>query len=236
LKSFEFRESDFHDLENYFEGSISKYQIGDNTNFNLPFQKFSEIRKLIFRNLVSILIFILNSLILIIQMKNDKSLLNLEKVLESFSTDERILNKFKFKPNMDVSEIKKDSSSLGNFKEFLQKFKKSNDELLNDQKALKELNIETQEENTKERKRDKTYIQMNLGLGILEQKEKDEIEKDNGKDLLYKIISSKKDEPTEEFINPIYDNQLDQKIINFLLQNKTKKRRRIHFIKKNSLY
>ena len=51
-------------------------------------------------------------------MKNDKSLLNLEKVLESSSTEERILNKFKFKPKMDLSEIKKDSSCLGNFKEF----------------------------------------------------------------------------------------------------------------------
>ena len=122
-------------------------------------------------------------------MKNDKSLLNLEKVLESSSTDERILNKFKFKPKMDASDIKKDSSSLGNFKEFLQKFKKSNDELLNDHKALKELNIETEEDNTKERKTDKNYIQMNLGLGIFEKKEKSESEKDNGKDLLNKKLS-----------------------------------------------
>jgi hypothetical protein len=164
-------------------------------------------------------------------MKNDKSLLNLEKVLDSSSTEERIFNKFKFKPKMDVSEFKKGNASLGNFKEFLQNFKKSNDELLNDQKALKELNIETEEESPLNTK-DKKYIQMNLGLGILEQKQENlETKKNVKNDLLNKIIESKKEQPKDDFINPHFDNQLDQQIINFLLQNKTKKRRRIHFLK-----
>lgn len=168
-------------------------------------------------------------------MKNDKSLLNLEKKLENSSTQERILSKFKFKPNMDVSDIKGGSSNLGNLKEFLQNFKKSNDELLNDQNALKESNIEIHNDHSSKDK-DKKYIQMNLGLGILEHKPEnieDKKEKDKN-NLLTKIISIKNDNSSDDFTSPFFASELDQQILQFLIKNskKPKRRRRIHLIKK----
>ncbi len=173
-------------------------------------------------------------------MKNDKSLLSLEKKLENSSTEERILTKFKFKPDFDVSDLKKGSSStLGNIQEFLQNFKKSNDELLSDNKALQQFNIEIKEESN-DSKKDKQYIQLNLGLGILEPKENNKEKEENKDNVLKKVIASKNQELQDDFTSPYFDNDMDQQIIKFLLENKNKSKslrkkkitNRIHFIKK----
>jgi hypothetical protein len=137
-------------------------------------------------------------------MKKSNELLNLEKKLENNTQHEIILNKFKFnKP--EIGKIQK-SGLFDNLGKFVNEFKQSNEELLNDPDKAKLLDIE----NEKINKRNK-YIEMNLGLGVLEAKPED--------DVLNNVINEEN----------IYAGE--KEIIDFLLSKKNQ-RKRIHKVKK----
>ena len=102
-------------------------------------------------------------------MKKSNDLLNLEKKLE-YSSDDIVMNKFKFnKPDIQNSTINK--NLLQNLSNFMETFKQSNEELLNNPESIKQLTIETGLEN----KYKTQYIEMNLGLGVLDVKPKEDV-------------------------------------------------------------
>jgi hypothetical protein len=152
-------------------------------------------------------------------MKRSNDLLKLEKKLENNSYEEIVLSKFKcLKPEISNDGLAPNKSFLENIGNFVNQFKKSNDELLNDPEKLKELDIEN---NTIDKK--KKYIELNLGLGVLE--EKNTADKSN---VLLNVINEKND----EFNVDIGEKEL----MEFILKNNKstgKSRRRIRKIKKS---
>jgi hypothetical protein len=143
-------------------------------------------------------------------MKKSNELLNLEKRLENNTQHEIILNKFKFnKPDIS-NQNTGNNDFLTNIGRFINELKKSNDEILNDPEKSKNLDIEDCKV-----KKNRKYIEMNLGLGVLEVK-KDE------NDLLGNVIHTKNDD--------IQVDLGDKELIEFLYGKD--KRKRIHKIKK----
>jgi hypothetical protein len=154
-------------------------------------------------------------------MKRSNDLLKLEKKLETASYDEIVLNKFKcLKPEISNTSLTSNKSFLNNIGSFIDQFKKSNDEILNDPDKVKSLAIE---DNCFDKK--KNYIELNLGLGVLEVKDKCDDE-----NLLTKVINNQNDN---------LDIDIGEKeLMDFILKNNKGRigenisRKRIHKLKK----
>src|SRR5690348_10548787 len=102
--------------------------------------------------------------------KIDNSLLSLEKKLETYSTDDIIINKFKLKPEINKNDLTKGKDVLNKYERFLDVFKQSTNDLLTDEVKLKEVNIENEIFENAGGQKYKNFVKMNLGLGILESK------------------------------------------------------------------
>ena len=133
--------------------------------------------------------------------KRDNSLLDLEKKIENYNEKEHILNKMKFnKPNMNMNNLN-NKFNKDNLLSFLNNFKKENEKIINDpdkkkyiieggekdnieeeeeeeeEDEIKNINInldenDDNEENKKNKKNKKETIELDLLMGILEQKKK----------------------------------------------------------------
>ena len=135
-------------------------------------------------------------------MNKDDSLLKLEKKLEEHDEKEIILNKFKLKPNMKMDNSRKINKE--GLMDFLNKFKKSNDEIDKDNDK-KKYNIELDEndninedydnEKNKYKKEKESQIELDLLLGIIEQKKEKKLQP---KDI---INLNNIEEGTDEIIN-----------------------------------
>ncbi len=80
-------------------------------------------------------------------MKKSSELLNLESKLDKFDDKQRVLNKFLLKPNMKLDGTQK-SSLLKTIPDFINNFKKNNQELLSDPKMVEKANIENKKTNS----------------------------------------------------------------------------------------
>jgi len=80
-------------------------------------------------------------------MKKSSELLNLENKLDKFDDKQRVLNKFLLKPNMKLDGTQK-SSLLKTIPDFINNFKKNNQELLSDPKMVEKANIENKKTNS----------------------------------------------------------------------------------------
>ena len=80
-------------------------------------------------------------------MKKSSELLNLESKLDKFDDKQRVLNKFLLKPNMKLDGTQK-SSLLKTLPDFINNFKKNNQELLSDPKMVEKANIENKKTNS----------------------------------------------------------------------------------------
>ena len=145
-------------------------------------------------------------------MKKSNDLINLEKKLENPNFD--ILHKFKFnKPDIQNTVI--DKYLFQNLSNFIETFKQSNEELLNNPDTIKNITIESELEN----KYKTQYIEMNLGLGVLDIEPKENV--------LTNVINTKNGEDDENI--DIGNSEL----VKFLLDtNKNGKKKRINKIKK----
>jgi len=172
------------------------------------------------------------------KINKDNSLLMLEKKLENSSTEERVLNKFKFKPQIDKSLISDGKSLIGNLDSFLRKFKESTDQLVNDPKLIEEKNIENSIGGNSKKS---NLVEMNLALGILDIKNINEnshefkLAENKDNNILNNIIDYKKENVTDEYDHPLLNDELDKGILEFLTNNSKNisSRRRIRKIKKN---
>ena len=157
--------------------------------------------------------------------KRDKSLLDLENKIGKNNEKENILKNMRInKPNMKMDLLNNNKFNKGNLLSFLDKFKKENEKILNDDNKLKYniennpqeeeesdeennnnnmINLDENEENENKEKektnnnnKKGTKIEMDLLMGILEQQKKKEISIEN-------IIQSKKNENLndEDIIN-----------------------------------
>ena len=178
--------------------------------------------------------------------KRDKSLLDLENKIGKNNEKENILKNMRInKPNMKIDLLNNNKFNKGNLLSFLDKFKKENEKILNDDNKLKYniennpqeeeesneennnnnvINLDENEENeNKEKEKSNnnnnkkgTKIEMNLLMGILEQQKKKEISIDN-------IIEYKKNENLlndEDIINKDNKEKVEKEIINFLMNEK----------------
>ena len=174
--------------------------------------------------------------------KRDKSLLDLENKIGKNNEKEKVLkNMLINKPNMKIDLLNTNKFNKGNLLSFLDKFKKENEKILNDDNKLKYniennpqeegeesdeenninnnvINLDENEENKKEKQNNNkkgTKIEMDLLMGILEQQKKKEISIEN-------IIQSKKNENVndEDIINADNKEKGEKEIINFLLNKK----------------
>ena len=145
-------------------------------------------------------------------MNKSNDLLNLEKKLENNTSQDLILNKFKFnKPEIGNSKI--NTNLMTNVSSFLQKFKASNDELLNNPENVEKASIESElnKYNTK-------YIEMNLGLGVLDIKPQEE---------LYTNTINNLNGNTDQ------DVQMGtEELLNFIMEAQKKPKKRLRKIKK----
>lgn len=174
------------------------------------------------------------------QKKSDNSLLFLEKKLENGSTDEIILNKFKLKPNIGA-DSHKGKEFIKNIASFLDDFKKSTDELVNNPELVEKNNIENKESKVSQDSKNNKFVKMNLALGVLDLKEKegemdiDQIEQ--GEEILKNIIQMKNSannvSQEDESMNMIVNDQMDLNILEFLSHNKKKKNKKLGKVKKN---
>ena len=147
-------------------------------------------------------------------MNKDNSLLKLEKKLENNNEKDIILNKFKLKPNMKI-EKNNENLKKENLLKFLNEFKKSNDKIT---KNKKKYNIEINEN----KKND--IIEIDLALGILEHKNKKDIE-------IKDIIKEYKKDIDIDYSNINNDikknislNEEEQNLLNFIMnKNENKK-------------
>lgn len=175
--------------------------------------------------------------------KIDNSLLSLEKKLDNGSTNEIILNKFKLKPEFDLGEIHKAKDYKNKLNSFLSEFKKSTEELLNNPEMIESKKIEDGKLNDRKKQdsclpKENKFIKMDLALGVLDLKQKEENENLDKKDssglgLLNNIIQHKSNN-IELDQHPILNQQADTEILKFLMSNSKKpkrERRRIHLIK-----
>ena len=177
--------------------------------------------------------------------KRDKSLLDLENKIGKNNEKENILKNMRInKPNMKMDLLNNNKFNKGNLLSFLDKFKKENEKILNDDNKLKYniennpqeeeesdeennnnnvINLDENEENeNKEKEKSNninkkgTKIEMDLLMGILEQQKKKEISIDN-------IIEYKKNENLlndEDIINKDNKEKVEKEIINFLKNEK----------------
>ena len=177
--------------------------------------------------------------------KRDKSLLDLENKIGKNNEKENILKNMRInKPNMKMDLLNNNKFNKGNLLSFLDKLKKENEKILNDDNKLKYniennpqeeeesdeennnnnvINLDENEENeNKEKEKSNnnnkkgTKIEMDLLMGILEQQKKKEISIDN-------IIEYKKNENllnAEDIINKDKKETVEKEIINFLKNEK----------------
>ena len=172
--------------------------------------------------------------------KRDNSLLDLENKIGNFNEKENILKNFRInKPNMNMNLFSNNKFSKENLLSFLDKFKKENEKIINDEnknkynieneeideeveneeenEMNKEINLDEDKEdennnkqkNKKKKKGEK--IEFDLLMGILEQQKKKEISIEN-------IIENKKNENLKER-NILEDKDREEgekEIINFL--------------------
>ena len=173
--------------------------------------------------------------------KRDNSLLDLENKIGNFNEKENILKNFRInKPNMNMNQFSNNKFSKENLLSFLDKFKKENEKIMNDENKIKyniekeeideeeeeneeenemnkEINLDEDKEdennnNQKNKKKKKgEKIEFDLLMGILEQQKKKEISIEN-------IIENKKNENLKER-NILEDKDREEgekEIINFL--------------------
>ena len=176
--------------------------------------------------------------------KRDKSLLDLENKIGKNNEKENILKNMRInKPNMKMDLLNNNKFNKGNLLSFLDKFKKENEKILNDDNKLKYniennpkeeeeesdeenninnkvINLDENEENKKEKRTNNkkgTKIEMDLLMGILEQQKKKEISIDD-------IIEYKKNEnllnDDNDIINKDNKEKGEKEIINFLINEK----------------
>ena len=137
--------------------------------------------------------------------KRDKSLLDLENKIGNFNEKENVLKNMRInKPNMNMNQFNNNNKfSKENLLSFLDKFKKENEKIMNDENKMKynieneqqdEEDEESEEENINEginldedkedkkiknKKKKGEKIEMDLLMGILEQQKKKEITIEN---------------------------------------------------------
>ena len=172
--------------------------------------------------------------------KRDNSLLDLENKIGNFNEKENILKNFRInKPNMNMNQFSNNKFSKENLLSFLDKFKKENEKIINDEnknkynieneeideeveneeenEMNKEINLDEDkedEDNNKQKNKKKKKgekIEFDLLMGILEQQKKKEISIEN-------IIENKKNENLKER-NILEDKDREEgekEIINFL--------------------
>ena len=176
--------------------------------------------------------------------KRDNSLLDLENKIGNFNEKENILKNFRInKPNMNMNLFSNNKFSKENLLSFLDKFKKENEKIMNDENKIKyniekeeideeeeedeeenemnkEINLDEDKEdennnNQKNKKKKKgEKIELDLLMGILEQQNKKEISIEN-------IIENKKNANIKEEskLSDKNKEEGEKEIINFL-QNK----------------
>jgi O-phosphoseryl-tRNA(Cys) synthetase len=145
-------------------------------------------------------------------MNKSNDLLNLEKRLENNTSQDLVLNKFKFnKP--EISNTKTNPNLLTNVSSFLEKLKASNDELLNNPQNIEKASIESDLNKYKSK-----YIEMNLGLGVLDIKPKEEI---------YTNVINNLNGNAEEDVQ-----MSTEELLNFIMDAKKKPKKRLRKIKK----
>ena len=175
--------------------------------------------------------------------KRDKSLLSLENKIGNFNEKENILKNFRInKPNMNMNQFSNNKFNKENLLSFLDKFKKENEKIMNDENKIKyniekeeiveeeeneeenemnkEINLDEDKEdennnNQKNKKKKKgEKIELDLLMGILEQQNKKEISIEN-------IIENKKNANIKEEskLSDKNKEEGEKEIINFL-QNK----------------
>jgi hypothetical protein len=152
----------------------------------------------------------------------DSSLLSLDKKLETnnISSHDIVVNKFKMlKPEI---RFEKNENFMKNLHNFMTEFKESTNNLIQDEKLQSEKkieNIRTDYNNNKSNK----YIEMDLGLGIFDIKDKGDnyMSTDNDSEQLMNKVLGKSDEQ---------DDLINENIIKFLLKKKkkSKQNKRIH--------
>jgi hypothetical protein len=144
-------------------------------------------------------------------MNKSNDLLNLEKKLENNTTQDLILNKFKInKPEISNT---KNPNLLNNISSFLQMMKASNDELLNNPENIEKASLEAEVN-----KYNSKYIEMNLGLGVLDVKPKEDA---------YDNVINNLNGNTEE------DVQMGtEELLNFIAESQKKQKKRIRKLKK----
>jgi hypothetical protein len=144
-------------------------------------------------------------------MNKSNDLLNLEKKLENNTSQDLILNKFKM--NKPQISNPKNPNLLNNISSFLQMMKASNDELLNNPENIEKASLEAEvnKYNTK-------YIEMNLGLGVLDVKPKEDTY-----DNVINTLNGNADE----------DIQMGTaELLNFIAESQKKPKKRLRKIKK----
>ena len=175
--------------------------------------------------------------------KRDNSLLDLENKIGNFNEKENILKNFRInKPNMNMNQFSNNKFNKENLLSFLDKFKKENEKIINDEnknkynieneeideeveneeenEMNKEINLDEDKEdennnNQKNKKKKKgEKIELDLLMGILEQQNKKEISIEN-------IIENKKNANIKEEskLSDKNKEEGEKEIINFL-QNK----------------
>ena len=135
--------------------------------------------------------------------KRDKSLLDLENKIGNFNEKENVLKNMRInKPNMNMNQFN-NKFNKENLLSFLDKFKKENEKIMNDENKMKYnieneqqdeedeesegeninegINLDEDKENKKIKKKKKKgeKIEMDLLMGILEQQKKKEITIEN---------------------------------------------------------
>ena len=166
--------------------------------------------------------------------KRDKSLLDLENKIGNFNEKENILKNMRInKPNMNMNQFNNNKFKKENLLSFLDKFKKENEKIMNDENKMKYnieneqqdeeeeeseeeniddgINLDEDKENKKIKNKKGEKIEMDLLMGILEQQKKKEITIEN-------IIENIKNE--EDNIQDKNKEKGEKEIIDFLKNKK----------------
>ena len=162
--------------------------------------------------------------------KRDKSLLDLENKIGNFNEKENVLKNMRInKPNMNMNQFNNNKFKKENLLSFLDKFKKENEKIMNDENKMKYnieneqqdeeeeeseeeniddgINLDEDKENKKIKNKKGEKIEMDLLMGILEQQKKKEITIEN-------IIENIKNE--EDNIQDKNKEKGEKEIIDFL--------------------
>ena len=166
--------------------------------------------------------------------KRDKSLLDLENKIGNFNEKENVLKNMRInKPNMNMNQFNNNKFKKENLLSFLDKFKKENEKIMNDENKMKYnieneqqdeeeeeseeeniddgINLDEDKENKKIKNKKGEKIEMDLLMGILEQQKKKEITIEN-------IIENIKNE--EDNIQDKNKENGEKEIIDFLKNKK----------------